>query len=228
MTSVHHHAPVAAVPGLEQDEPGARIVGEELKLLATVQRALDDALGAERASAMGRQEDDKRLLELRDDVAVAKPEDLPALFEQMHTLSALRTQRGRGAIGALDRGSPYFGHLRLDEAGKRRDVLIGGRSYVDAAAGIRVVDWRNAPVSRIYYRYAQGDDYEESLGGRTVEGVVVARRSVAISGGEKENLCLSCHQTGLHVSDKGSRGNVLILARQARKIPAHVCERLQR
>jgi DNA helicase-2/ATP-dependent DNA helicase PcrA len=63
-------------------------------------------------------------------------------------------------------------------------VLIGGRSYVDAAAGIRVVDWRNAPVSRIYYRYAQGDDYEESLGGRTVEGVVVARRSVAIVGGE--------------------------------------------
>ena len=26
-----------------------------------------------------------------------------------------------------------------------------------------------------------------------------------LSGGEKENLCLSCHQTGLHVSDKGSR-----------------------
>jgi predicted CXXCH cytochrome family protein len=25
------------------------------------------------------------------------------------------------------------------------------------------------------------------------------------SGGEKENLCLSCHQTGLHVPDKGSR-----------------------
>ena len=27
----------------------------------------------------------------------------------------------------------------------------------------------------------------------------------AESGDEKENLCLSCHQTGLHVSDKGSR-----------------------
>jgi predicted CXXCH cytochrome family protein len=26
-----------------------------------------------------------------------------------------------------------------------------------------------------------------------------------LSGGEKENLCLSCHQTGLHVSEKGSR-----------------------
>ena len=27
----------------------------------------------------------------------------------------------------------------------------------------------------------------------------------AASGDEKDNLCLSCHQTGLHVSDKGSR-----------------------
>jgi predicted CXXCH cytochrome family protein len=26
-----------------------------------------------------------------------------------------------------------------------------------------------------------------------------------MSGGEKENLCLTCHQTGLHVSEKGSR-----------------------
>src|SRR5579875_1963898 len=26
-----------------------------------------------------------------------------------------------------------------------------------------------------------------------------------VSGGEKENLCLSCHQTGLHVPEKGSR-----------------------
>jgi DNA helicase-2/ATP-dependent DNA helicase PcrA len=177
-------APSVAVPGLENDETGARIVREELKLLTTVQRALDDAHEADRTAARSRVEDDKRLLELRDDVSVAKPEDLPALFEQMHTLGALRTQRGKGAVGSLDRGSPYFGHLRLDEGGRRRDVLIGGRSYVDAAAGIRVVDWRNAPVSRIYYRYAQGDDYEESLGGRTVEGIVVARRSVAISGGQ--------------------------------------------
>jgi predicted CXXCH cytochrome family protein len=27
----------------------------------------------------------------------------------------------------------------------------------------------------------------------------------AVSGGEKENLCLGCHQTGLHVPEKGSR-----------------------
>ena len=174
--------PVSGVPGLEDDEAGARIVAEELKLLAMVLRALESAAAS--AATKRNHMDDARLLELRDDVAVAKPEDLPALFEQMHNLGALRAQRGKGVTGTVDRASPYFGHIRLEENGKRRDVLIGARSYVDSAAGIRIVDWRQAPVSRIYYRYAEDEDYEETLGDRNVDGKVLARRSVAIAGGE--------------------------------------------
>jgi DNA helicase II / ATP-dependent DNA helicase PcrA len=166
------------------DEPGASVVGEELRLLAVVQHALavvaTNGGGGDKAKRL----DDARLLELRDEVAVAKPEDLPSLFDQMHTLGALRAQRGKGASGIIDGASPYFGHIRLEEGGKRRDVLIGARSYVDSAAGVRIVDWRNAPVSRIYYRYREGDDYEEELGDRLVEGRVLARRSVAIVQGE--------------------------------------------
>jgi DNA helicase-2/ATP-dependent DNA helicase PcrA len=192
-----------SVPGLEDDAEGTRIVGEELKLLATIAGALDTAATADVSAAQGRARDDERLLELRDDVAVAKPEDLPALFEQMHHLGALRAQRGRSAHGSVDRACPYFGHMRLEEevapataprprsAGhvrkgetRRRDILIGARSYVDSAAGIRIVDWRHAPVSRIFYRYSEGDDYEEELGSQVVDGVVMARRGVSIVRGE--------------------------------------------
>jgi DNA helicase-2/ATP-dependent DNA helicase PcrA len=189
------------IPGLEDDAEGTAIVREELKLHATVLRALDSAAGADVSAARGRASDDERLLSLRDQVAVAKPEDLPALFEQMHHLGALRAQRGRSLSGTVDRASPYFGHMRLEESDpdnrqtatiargqhgsrRRRDVLIGSRSYVDSAAGIRIVDWRQAPVSRIYYRYSEGDDYEEELGDRIVEGMVVARRGVSIVQGE--------------------------------------------
>ncbi len=168
------------VPGLEDDDVGTRVVEEEQRLLAAVLEALDAA--SRRGSPTD--EDDRRLLELRDDVASAKPEDLPALFEQMHHLGALKAQRGKGIAVPIDRLSPYFGHLRLEEHGRRRDVLIGGRSYIAPEVGIRVADWRHAPVSRIYYRYAQGDDYEEELGDRLVEGVVVARRGVTIRAGE--------------------------------------------
>src|SRR5579863_1185033 len=145
------------IPGLEDDPEGSRIVGEELKLLALVLGALDAGRGSDVSAARGRALDDGRLLELRDEVAVAKPDDLPALFEQMHHLGALRAQRGRSIVGTIDLGNPYFGHMRLEEQAqggggkgtRRRDVLIGSRSYVDSAAGIRVVDWRQAPVSRI-------------------------------------------------------------------------------
>jgi len=185
-----------ALPGLEDDPEGTRIVGEELKLLSIVLRALDARGGADVSAARGRALDDSRLLELRDDVAVAKPEDLPALFEQMHHLGALRAQRGRSVGGSVERSSPYFGHMRLEEAvapserrpgappKRRRDVLIGSRSYVDSGEGIRIVDWRHAPVSRIYYRYTEGDDYEEELGDRMVEGAVAVRRGVSIVAGE--------------------------------------------
>ena len=178
-----------AVPGLEADEEGARIIREELKLLHTVERALEHA--RKEAAQRGKPtEDDARLLELREDVSTAKPEDLPALFEQMHTLGAIRAQRGKSAAGSIDEKSPYFGHLRLEEIfegdkkPRRRDVLIGSRSYVDPTAGIRIVDWRQAPVSRVFYRYREGDDYEEILGDKVVEGLVMARRSVAIVHGQ--------------------------------------------
>ena len=196
------------VPGLEDDPEGSLIVGEELKLLATVQLALSSADRADVSAIRDRGLDEERMLELRDHVAVAKPEDLPALFEQMHHLGALRAHRGRGVQGCVDKTSPYFGHMRLEEQGTsiesggkarglvggevsargrrgaalRRDVLIGARSYL--GDGVRIVDWRHAPVSRIYYRYVEGDEYEEELGDRIVEGTVVARRGVRIVGGE--------------------------------------------
>src|SRR6185436_11767619 len=80
--------------------------------------------------------------------------------------------------------SPYFGHLRLDEVGRgQRDVLIGKTTHIDGAAGVRIVDWRHAPVSQIYYRYEEGAEYEETFGEREVEGKVLARRTVTIDDG---------------------------------------------
>jgi DNA helicase-2/ATP-dependent DNA helicase PcrA len=175
---------IAPVLGLEDDEAGSRIVAEELRLLDTALAAFASAAKSEESMAQSKLEDDARMLELRDDISVAKPEDLPALFEQMHHVAALREQRGKSKIGALDPRSPYFGHLRISEAGKRRDVLIGARAYIDPRSAIRIVDWRHAPVSRIFYRYQEEEDYEEEMGGRQVEGKVLARRTVTIDGGQ--------------------------------------------
>ena len=45
-------------------------------------------------------------------------------------------------------------------------MLIGKRGFIDRNHHVQIVDWRNAPVSRIYYCYDEQDDYEEEFGDR--------------------------------------------------------------
>lgn len=172
----------SADPADPAPEAGAPpIVREEEQLLSVVLRKLDG--GAPRKGRI-QVDDAGALIELRDALAEAKPEDQGSILEQMHRIEALSRQRGKGDTPPVDRKSPYFGHMRLEENGKRRDVLIGARSFVEPGGGVQIVDWRNAPVSRLFYRYEEGDAYEERLGDRVVEGEVLARRTVAIVEGE--------------------------------------------
>ena len=152
------------------------VVAEEESLLRVVLAKLDNPPMRSRTPV----DDAAVLIELRDALAEAKPEDQGPLLEQMHRIEALSRQRGKGDSPPVDRRSPYFGHLRLRQAGRRRDVLIGQRGYVEPGGGVQIVDWRNAPVSRLYYRYEEGDSFEERLGEREVEGEVLARRTVTI------------------------------------------------
>ena len=163
--------------GAQADDGPPPIVQEELHLLDVVLRKLD---GGGPRKVRIQVDDASALIELRDALAEAKPEDQGSILEQMHRIEALSKQRGKGDTPPVDRKSPYFGHLRLEENGKRRDVLIGARSFVEPGGGVQIVDWRNAPVSRLFYRYEEGDEYEERLGDRMVEGEVLARRTVAI------------------------------------------------
>ncbi|MEO8801554.1 MAG: hypothetical protein ABI551_26930, partial [Polyangiaceae bacterium] len=101
------------IKGLDDDAEGRMVVAEELKLLRTVKGALASAKKTTARAAEGRTLDEHRLLDLRDQAATAKPEDLPALLDQMHQIGALYAQRGKDAVGFLDVASPYFGHLRL-------------------------------------------------------------------------------------------------------------------
>lgn len=123
---------------------------------------------------------DTELLALRDELSEARLEDAPPLIAQMERLQAVAARRQEIPDVTIDPRSPYFAHLRLREDGRMRDVCLGRGTYLDSEHGVRVVDWRNAPVSRIYYRYQEGESYEESFGAKDVEGEVVVRHDVTI------------------------------------------------
>jgi DNA helicase IV len=159
--------------------PDARAaVEEEEALLARVLAALR----ARRPSrARDEQELLERLKELRDLAAKAADHDLPTLFQEIALVRVLLDHPTDAALP--DWRAPYFAHLRIREDDGVRDYCLGRASFVESTKGVRVVDWRFAPVARVFYRYRQGDSYEEEFPGRVAEGVVEARRVVVMRDG---------------------------------------------
>src|SRR5690606_41608245 len=98
----------------------------------------------------------------------------------------LRQLRASRAAPRVNRSSPYFAHMRLVEEGRERDVCLGRATCI--RRGVRIVDWRNAPISKLFYRSRQGEASEEELAARTVAGTVAVRRTVAIRGGVLERV----------------------------------------
>ncbi len=145
---------------------------------------------------------DEELISLRDQISSARTEDVPPLLEQMERLQALAARQSETKEQYIDPRSPYFGRMVLEEEGRKREVLIGRSTYLDTNSGIRIVDWRDAPVSRLYYRYAEGDDYDEVFGDREVCGQVLTRRGVTIT--DREVRRISCPQG--HFARSLSRG----------------------
>lgn len=160
------------------------IVEEELSLLASVRERLLAAPAHEYAS-----EDEivEELQRIQDDIATAKTEDKAALEQQYDHLTRLLDQLRKGRPAeTVDPQSPYFAHLRLATEGRTPDVQLGRATHLDG--GLRIVDWRHAPISRLYYRYDEGEEYEEDIGPRVVSGKVLVRRTVSVVDGTLERV----------------------------------------
>ena len=172
------------------DPAGAPIPAEEERLLARVLASLAAARaprapGDARVSRGGYGDE---MVALRDEISEARLEDVPALVAQMERVQGVALTRAELQTILVDPVAPYFGHLRVREqvpgrGAVERDILIGRATFVDAKNRVQIVDWRNAPVSQLYYRYAEGSDYEETFGEREVTGEVLARRTLTIDGG---------------------------------------------
>jgi DNA helicase-2/ATP-dependent DNA helicase PcrA len=177
------------VTGLEQsngsDEELERISLEEERVLSRVQKTVANRRVRPANEGL---DYDAELLALRDQINEARLEDIPPLIEEMERLSEVAARRARVTEGVVDPRSPYFGRMVLEEGERKREVLIGRSTYLDNKTGIRIVDWRDAPVSRLYYRYEEGDEYDEEFGGREVHGEVLTRRTLAINGGQLRRI----------------------------------------
>lgn len=156
-------------------------VAEEQSHLARIRTVL-----IENPEGPGRSERDLvgELIQLREDYREARVEDEKGLINQqiLQLTALLDQQRKAGVSEPVNPDNPYFAHLRLEEEGRTRDIFLGRTTRL--SNGLRIVDWRNAPISRLFYQYQEGEEYAEEMGDRIREGVVDARRTLHIEGGE--------------------------------------------
>lgn len=73
-----------------------------------------------------------------------------------------------------------FAHLRVESGGKRRDVLLGGRTHI--GGGVTVLDWQNAPLSQLFFTNNVGDEYEVESDDRALTGRLLERNVLRVVG----------------------------------------------
>ena len=149
------------------------IVEAEEALLARAVLAIERARERAARNASGDLRSVEALRALREEARSASEDDLPGILHEM----AVRQQLIEKTAPPLpDPAAPYLAHLRIREGEVTRDYLLGHVSLLDTAPPVRLVDFRIAPVAQLFYRYREGDEYEEEFPGRVAEGVVTAER----------------------------------------------------
>ncbi len=99
-----------------------------------------------------------------------------------HGLSKLRQKLTKGFEGLLKQ--PYFARVVTKEDDKNVEFFLGTSSFPKH----RIIDWRKAPISQLYYNYQQGEEFDEVIQGRERSGVIELRRGYKGSYAELQSI----------------------------------------
>lgn len=119
-----------------------------------------------------RRDSDKQLL-ASDEAVSHKLVDAKA--DEINTLEKLRD-------------NPYFGRIVLDEQTPGGTKEIEYKLGLAANSDLRIIDWRKAPIAKLYYEYQEGEEYCEEILGRERNGTVRLRNKVDIDEGQLKRL----------------------------------------
>ncbi len=119
-------------------------------------------------------------------VATRRDEDRSLLASDEAVSHALTTQHD-DTVTTLEtlKDRPYFARVILEE----EDDTSGETKTIEYKIGYaanpdcRIVDWRKAPLSKLYYEYREGDEYCEQIQGRERMGQIALRNRLEIGKG---------------------------------------------
>jgi DNA helicase II / ATP-dependent DNA helicase PcrA len=84
--------------------------------------------------------------------------------------------------------SPYFARIVLEEdSGSSKRLIeykLGKKSHPDS----NIIDWKNAPLAKLFYEYEEGESYLEDIRDRERSGTILRKHKVKIKASRLDSL----------------------------------------
>lgn len=95
-----------------------------------------------------------------------------------HRLRDMRDEDKEAINKLIER--PYFARIILEETANGKTKNVEYKIGYHANTDCRIIDWRKAPLSKLYYEYKEGDAFCEEIQGQEREGKVSLRHTVNV------------------------------------------------
>ncbi len=168
-------------------EEAKSLINEETNVLRQVVESLEKQF-FEQSNKLGRES--IRARELTSQIVAARRNEDKQMLASDEAVAHSLAKSNSKEIESIEKLSekPYFARVVLEEEVngnlKNIEYKLGFASNLDC----RIIDWRKAPIARLYYEYNEGDEYFEEIQGRERSGKVLLRNKVHIEKGQLKRL----------------------------------------
>jgi len=125
---------------------------------------------------------EKSIKALKEEAKNCREEDLPGIMFQLNLQHSL-AQRFSQEAEIPDLTSPYFGYMQIKQNEKVKDLFLGHTPFNSDKLDFKIIDWKNAPIAKIFYQFDEGEDFDFDVDDRTIEGTILKKSVLTIHDG---------------------------------------------
>lgn len=158
-------------------------IADEVARYATAHKQVKAAVSLKAVQLKEDQTEARELTARR--VAETREEEKQAILSDesvAHGLAKLRLEEANALAHLVEQ--PYFARVITKEGARTIEFRLGLASFPDQ----RIIDWRKGPISRLYYDYNEGEEFDEEIQGQERHGVIALKRGFRGQEGELSGI----------------------------------------
>ncbi|MGI6681249.1 MAG: UvrD-helicase domain-containing protein [Bdellovibrionota bacterium] len=176
------------------------IIGNEEKILSdTLAKIKESSVDMARRTDIEKE----RASELTKALVNAKTDEDRQLLASDESVSHSLVGKKLEQIDILHKqyDKPYFARFELEEEIKGQKTTVEYKLGFYGNTDCRIIDWRKAPISKLYYEYKEGEEFFEIIQGKERQGIVKLKNKLEI---EKSVLNRISSSKGNFIKKDGS------------------------